>query len=423
MPLARIGARKRGKGTRVTIYRILWTLLVPGLLAAVLWRRLRGRGVAHEAAERLALCDGASQPVIWLHGASNGEITSARWLIEDLLRREPGLTVLVTCNNPTARSMVQGWGVPGLRAALAPWDTPGAVRRFLGRWRPRACLILENELWPERLAGLAAAGVPVLAIGARLSERSARMWGRVAPGMLRRMLGAVSWLSAQDAGSEGRFIAAGLPVERLGPRLLLKARTTAAPVARPFPAPPRARCVLAASTHEGEDAAILDAFAAARGQFDLLVIAPRHPQRGPAIAALAEARGLHPRLRSRHETAETAVYIADTLGEMGLWYGMCGVTFIGGTLVPKGGHTPFEPMAAGSALIHGPSVHNFTETFATLDAAGAARAVADGAGLARVLAELDAAAQARLVAAAAALPHGADAGPILDALDRLAPAG
>lgn len=403
----------------MTLYRLLLRLLLPGLVLGVLLRRLRGRGVAHELTERLALGPGAGRP-IWLHGASNGEITSARWLLEELLARDPSASLLVTCNNPTARTMVEGWGLPRTEARLAPWDSPGPVRRFLTHWRPRALLLLENELWPERLAGCAARGIPVLAIGARLSESSARRWDKVAPGLLRRMLGAIGWLSAQDAASERRFVAAGLPPERLGPRLLLKAGVRAAlPATRPFPAPPRARCLLAASTHEGEEAAVLQAFRGARDLFDLLVIAPRHPQRGPEILALAGAQGVEARLRSRGDTPDAPVYVADTLGEMGLWYGLCGATFIGGTLAPRGGHTPFEPMEAGSALVHGPSVHNFAEVFAALDAAGAALPVGSAEDLGAALARLTPERQEVLAAAAQAQPRAADPTPILTALDRL----
>ncbi|WP_412842021.1 3-deoxy-D-manno-octulosonic acid transferase, partial [Cereibacter azotoformans] len=207
--------------------------------------------------------------------------------------------------------------------------------------------------------------------------------------------------------------------ERLGPRLVLKAGVRPAAVAPPFPAPPRARCLLAASTHEGEDEPVLDAFLAARHLFDLLVIAPRHPRRGPEIAGLASARGLRASLRSRGEPPDAPVYVADTLGEMALWYRLCGTTFIGGTLAPRGGHTPFEPMEAGSALIHGPSVHNFAEIFATLDRMGAALSVAGPVELAATLADLGPEQQKTLTAAARRLPRSADPEPILSALARL----
>ncbi|MGP3695939.1 3-deoxy-D-manno-octulosonic acid transferase [Rhodobacter sp. NSM] len=404
------------------IYRLLMSLLLPVLVLGLLWRRLRGTGVEDALAERLGLSRGGVHP-IWLHGASNGEITSARWLIEELLARDPQAFILISCNNPTARSMVASWAIPRTEAVLAPWDTRGSVRRFLSRRQPRILLVLENELWPERMAGCAERGIPVVAIGARLSERSARNWARVAPGLLRRMLGNVGWLSAQDEASERRFVAAGLPPDRLGPRLVLKAGVRAAKMPEaPFPAPPRGRCLLAASTHEGEDAAILDAFLGARALFDLLVIAPRHPRRGAEIAALAEARGISASLRSRGGAPNAPVYVADTLGEMPLWYGLCGTTFIGGTLAPRGGHTPFEPMEAGSALVHGPSIHNFAEIFAELDAAGAALPVAGPAELASTLAALTPDRQAALVTAAAARRRATDPEPVLAAISRLSSA-
>nr|WP_152825115.1 glycosyltransferase N-terminal domain-containing protein [Fertoeibacter niger] len=396
-------------------------LALPLLLAGWLVRYLRGRAVPGELAERLGR--GGNGPVLWLHGASHGEITSARWLVGAVMAAHPGLAVLITCNNPTARAMVQGWGLPGVQAALAPWDTRGAVARFLRHWQPRAMIVIENELWPERLAACAAAGVPVIAIGARMSAGSARNWARLAPGLMRRMLGSLTFATAQDAASETRLVALGLPPERLGPRLMLKAQaghaqpvTATAPVARH-------RCLLAASTHEGEEEAVLHAFRQARdaGAFDLLILAPRHPARAPAIAALVAASGLPMAQRSLGQMpqAGTAVYLADTFGEMPLWYAMAGVTFIGGTFADKGGHTPFEPAAQGSALLHGPSVFNFAEVFVALDAAGGALAVADAASLGAALCTLDAEAQARMAKSArSALPAMGDTAPLLAAIDR-----
>ncbi len=164
---------------------------------------------------------------------------------------------------------------------------------------------------------------------------------------------------------------------------------------------------------------MLQAFRSARDLFDLLVIAPRHPQRGPEILALARTEGIDARLRSRGDTPDAPIYVADTLGEMGLWYGLCGATFIGGTLAPRGGHTPFEPMEAGSALVHGPSIHNFAEVFAALDAAGAALPVSSAEDLGAALARLTPERQQALIAAAHAQPRATDPTPILAALDRL----
>ncbi|QUS34973.1 3-deoxy-D-manno-octulosonic acid transferase [Falsirhodobacter algicola] len=340
----------------MTLYRLLMLAALPVLALLALRRgtlaQRMGRGPWPEGA-------------LWLHGASNGEITSARAVIERLSRAAP---VVVTCNNPTARALVQGWALPGVTARLAPFDLPWPLARILRR-RPRALIVVENELWPERILGCAARGVPVFVIGAKMSERSARRWGRI--GLARRILGALTWVSAQDAGGEARLRALGLPADRIGPRLMLKAavETRADPLP---PAPvPRAETLLAASTHEGEEEAILDAFAR-QSRFRWLILAPRHPARGAAVAALAEARGMVAAQRSAGAAPGGAVYVADTMGEMHLWYRMAAATVIGGTFTDRGGHTPYEPAAYGSAILHGPDVANFADVFARLDAEGGA---------------------------------------------------
>jgi len=395
------------KGNRVRLYRFLMALALPALIAVGLWQRLRGTAPPGALAERLGRAGAAPDgPVLWLHGASNGELTSVRWLLVRLLAETPALRLLVTCNSASARAMVAGWGLARTSVQLAPFDTGGTVRRLLARWHPRALVVVENELWPERIRQAAARG-PVLLIGARISARSAAVWQRLAPGLMRATLARLRLVSAQDAASEARLLDLGLPPERLVARLMLKAQALDAPtdVTLAFAPPaPRARCLLAASTHDGEDAAVLDAFAQARaaGVIDLLILAPRHPRRAAAIAALIQARGLAYATRSAGEVPgpNTAVYLADTLGEMALWYGLAGVTVIGGSFGAAGGHTPFEPVAQGSAVIHGPSVANFSESFAALDAAGAAVAVPGAGALAAALIALTPERQARLAAGA-----------------------
>jgi len=349
------------------------------------------------------VCDPAPPRAIWIHGASNGELASARSVIEALAAR--GDDVLVTCNNPTAKAMVAAWGLAGVTVRLAPLDVWPVMRRMR---RLRALVIVENELWPERILS---ARYPVLVIGARMSERSARRWGKV--GLMRQMLGALSWVSAQDANSEARLVSLGLPPDRIGPRLTLK---SAVPTDNtPLPAMPRGRgeTLLAASTHAGEDAVILDAFTR-QTRFRSLIIAPRHPARGAEVVALARARGLDVAQRSAGDPPSATVYVADTLGEMPLWYRAACATIIGGTFVPKGGHTPFEPAAYNSALIHGPDVTNFAEIFADLDRAGGALA-AKADTLSDLLMTLDSDRMAQ--AAREALQHDDAAGVVLSALD------
>lgn len=338
---------------------------------------------------------------LWIHAASVGEVTSARWVIDAVLAAQPGLQILVTTNTATARERVRQWNLHGVTATLAPFDSAGAAGRLLDDWRPQALVIVENELWPARIKAAENRGVPVLVIGARISERSARRWawGR---GMVRQMLSRLTWVSAQDADSLTRLGALGLPAQAQGPVVALKALGKAQDLPAPFPSPAaRGKTLLAASTHEGEEALVLDAFLAAK-TFDLLILAPRHPQRWDEVASLLRVRGIGFAQRSKSEVPDPdhSVYLADSMGEMDLWYAMAGVTVIGGSFAAKGGHTPWEPARYGSAIVHGPMVQNFAQPFAALDRAGGALQVADGAGLAATLALLDANAQARMATTA-----------------------
>ncbi len=402
----------------MTLYRLLVSVLAPLLVLRLLWRRLRGTEPAGALAERLGRAPRSGGPVLWLHGASNGELASVRALLEALLAAAPGLRVLVTANTVTARAMVAGWGLPGVAAALAPIDHRLALHRFMARARPAALVVVENEFWPNRLALCARRGIPVLVVGARMSARSARRWARL-PSLAARLTGAIHLLSAQDAASEAHFAQLGLPAARIGPAVNLKAglapAVPAADLRALAPLFLREKTLLAASTHPGEEAPVLEAFAAL-WQADpdrRLILAPRHPRRAAEVAAQIAAAGLGFARRSRAELPgpEAPVLLADTMGEMPLWYALAGVTFVGGSLVEKGGHTPFEPAAQSSAIVHGPHVGNAAEAYAALQAAGAALLVTDAASLAAAVRGLDAGRQAQLAAAASAAlaPAGADA--------------
>lgn len=385
-------------------YQLLMALALPVVLAH---QALSGPKGALGA--RLG-CGPAPQPgpKLWLHAASVGEVTSARWVIESVLAERPDVQVLVTTNTDTGRDRVQSWGLPGVVATLAPFDSAGAAGRVLDRWQPQALVIVENELWPARIAAAHSRGVPVLVIGAKLSSRSAKRWG-MAPGLIRQVLERLAWVSAQDDASLQRLKSLGLPDAAIGPVVALKAMGAAQAASLPFAPPaPRARTLLAASTHEGEEALVLRAFCAARSQFDWLILAPRHPRRSAEVQALLTAEGIGFATRSKGEAPEGSVYLADTLGEMDHWYAMAGATVIGGTFAPRGGHTPWEPARHGSAILHGPSLHNFAPPFAALDRAGGALALRDSEGLAAALAELDEGAQTRLarVAAGVLAPTG-----------------
>lgn len=312
-------------------------------------------------------------PLVWLHAASNGELAAARPVIASLISARPGLRLLVTANSLSGRDLARGWGLPGAAVRLAPHDDTATVTRFLHAARPAALVVIENELWPNRLRLAAAQGIPVFCLAARISERSARTWHRF-PGLARAVIGAIAWLAPQDAHSRERFRALGLPDDRIGPDMVLKSAaraTDAAPL--PFP---RASTLLAASTHAGEEEIVLAAFAKARAaRPDLrLILAPRHPRRRAEVEAAIRAAGLAFATRSAGAEPDPAlpVYLADTLGEMDRWYAGAGMTFVGGSLVDRGGHTPFEPAAHGSAILTGPHVANAGPAYAALLAAGGA---------------------------------------------------
>ena len=392
------------------LYRIIMALLVPFVLVRALWRA-ETRG---DVAERLGLLPRPQgKETLWLHGASNGELTSARWVVADLLAAHPGLTLLVTSNTVSGRRMVQDWQVQGVTAALAPLDSLYPTRRLLRRWQPLGLISLEAELWPERMGRCAAQGVPVVMLGARMSARSARGWARFG-GLAATALGAVQFASAQDPQSRAHLVALGLPAQAVEPDFDLKAEAVSRlPAPDIQPRATRAGWLLAASTHEGEDALVLDAFAASG--LTHLILAPRHPKRAVAIAALLAARGVRFARRSEGAEPGTAqVLLADTLGEMDLWYARCGICLIGGTLVDKGGHTPWEPARHHCALLHGPSTWNFAAPFAALDAAGGALSVT-AATLGETLRQLDGPAQDRLAnVAAPVLQSGGHADALMD---------
>jgi 3-deoxy-D-manno-octulosonic-acid transferase len=394
----------------VFLYRLLLSLFAAAALA-----QAARRGGLSAMRDRLRVAEPAPGPHVWLHGASNGELASARPVLERLIAARPDLNWLVTANSETGLALVRGWALPRTSLRPAPLDLARTNRRVFAAWQVRAHITLESELWPNRL--LLCPG-PVIGLGTRLSAGSARTWARF-PRLARRLLGRLSHVSAQDPGSAARLCALGLPPERLGATVDLKAFYS--PPAVPAPLLPRAQTWLAASTHPGEEAVVLDAHARllAREPGARLILAPRHPRRAEEIAALIRARGLSMAQRS-HGAApgEAQVYLADTMGEMALWYASAGRVFIGGTLTDRGGHTPYEPAAFGAALLHGPDMRNFTTAADRLAGARAARVTGDAEALAAALSALAAPeAQAAMGARAqAALRPEADAEALCAAL-------
>ncbi|MDM7458500.1 MAG: glycosyltransferase N-terminal domain-containing protein [Paracoccus sp. (in: a-proteobacteria)] len=385
--------------------------------------KLRARlGGSDALRERLMIGPAPTRSTIWVHGASVGELTSARQVILTLQERT---TVQITANSETGRDLARDWG---LSARLAPLDLPGALDCFLRCVQPRLLVTIESEFWPLRSRFLAQRGIAHAMIGARMSERSAGTWSRL-PRIIGPMLGRISALSAQDQASEARLLQLGLRRAALMPRLDLKLLDPA----RIVPAPHdlvRGRTLLAASTHEGEDAPILSAFAALCADHpDLrLILAPRHPDRADAIAALIADLGLPCLRRSAGHDAPApgGVLLADSLGEMDRWYRAAGTCIVAGSFMDHGGHTPWEPAAHRCALVTGSHVGNFIESYAALED-GDALLRADTTNLPQVLHRLlsqDGAIAARGTAARRVLDNRAgDPGPLIARILTLASEG
>ncbi|SFJ73522.1 3-deoxy-D-manno-octulosonic acid transferase [Celeribacter neptunius] len=385
------------------LYRFLLTCLSP-LFALVLLRQiLRGRERLSDLAQRfgadLLKRPPSAAPVLWVHGASNGELTAARGMIEEALRRAPGIEVLVTVNTVSARRMVRKWKLPRLTVRLAPMDLRPVLTRFIDTMRPAVLVSLENEIWPNRFTLLAKRGIPVVVAGARMSEKTAGRWEKLSPlfgGVTRRTITAISHLAAQDMASEQRLLQLGLPAEVLLPRMNLKStveidETPSAEFDALVPQFARETTWLAASTHAGEERLICDAFQALRRQnlSARLILAPRHPARADSVITELKQAGLTFAQRSKGEAPGSApVYLADTLGEMALWYRLAGISFIGGSLVERGGHTPYEPVQFDTAILHGPHVSNHHAAYRALDEAEAARLLTDADGLSAAVAGL-----------------------------------
>lgn len=330
--------------------------------------------------------------LVWLHGASVGETLSLLPLVEALKGERPDLTLLVTSGTVTSAHIL-GRRLPrGVIHQYLPLDTPSGARRFLDHWRPGLAVLVESELWPGLLLQAKASGARLALLGARLSERSAKGWAG-APRSARAVLGAFDLILAQDGLSRRRIEALG---GRVAGELDLKKAGT--PLAcdedelRRLKSTVGNRPVLvAASTHPGEDEAATDALAAMAPPRPLLIVVPRHPQRGGAIAEMLAGRGLRVARRSQGQALDEQiqVYVADTLGELGLFFRLADLVIMGGSLTGGvGGHNPMEPARLGLAVVSGPDTVNFREAYAGLLSAQGAVTACDQAALNRLVADL-----------------------------------
>jgi 3-deoxy-D-manno-octulosonic-acid transferase len=389
-------------------YRVLSAAAGP-LTPLLLAERLR-RGKEHRSrvAERRgeALIARPGGPLVWVHGASVGELNAVLPLIERINAR--GIAVLVTSGTVTSSGLAEQRLPRGVIHQFMPLDVPRFVRRFLDHWRPDLALFVESDLWPNMIVEASARNVPLIVINGRLSESSFRRWQRL-PAMIVNLLGRFDLCLACTLSDAERFSALGAArVVNTGnlkfdvPGL----PADAAKLAELKQAIGNRPVIAAGSTHAGEENAVIAAHKRLRGGFPglLTLIAPRHPERGPGVRELAAAAGLKAVLRSRSERldAATEIYVADTVGELGLLYRLAPIVFIGGSLVRHGGQNPIEAAKLGAAILHGPYVWNFADIYDALDSARAAEPIDDAEHLTAAFAAWlnDEAARARAALAA-----------------------
>ena len=363
----------------------------------MLWRGFRDRSYWQGLGERfglgakLAAAKGGAGS-IWLHAVSLGEVTAAAPLIRGIQTRHPHIPLVITTATPAGRARAAALFGRGVDIRYLPYDTPGSVRRFFARTQPRLAVILETELWPNLFERCRIVGIPLLLVNARLSSKSVsryRWLDKIFGGLVRGVFSEKVFVAAQSVADVERFRAIGAsPIQssvagniKFDLQLDAQAQQQGLALRKTFERP----VWIAGSTHAGEDEQVLTAHAALLRKMPdaLLLLAPRHKDRFAAVAALIESRGLAYMRRSSGAapTAETGVLLVDTLGELSMLYAAADVAFVGGSLVPIGGHNLLEPAALGLPVLTGPSHSNSKEVAQLLLQCGAAVEVAGAAEL------------------------------------------
>jgi 3-deoxy-D-manno-octulosonic-acid transferase len=388
------------------LYLLLTHLVAPVVVAVEGWRELRDPSQRGRVKQRLGFVAPAPRPgCLWVHAVSVGEVQAAAALVRDLKRNVPGLEIVLSTVTATGAQRAQAILGSEVRHCYLPYDLPGAVRRFLDCIRPRAVIVLETEIWPTLYREIRRRGLPLVMASARLSERSVSRYRRMAS-LVRDSLSENVSIGAQSAADAARFVSLGATADRVrvtgNVKFDVEIPLAVVRAGHEF----RARCAagrpvwVAGSTHEGEEAAALAAHAAVRARHPsaLLVLVPRHPQRFEAVRALLDRGGNAYAQRSAGSlpTGDDAVYLVDTVGELQMFYAAADVAFVGGSLVPVGGHSLLEPASLGLPVISGPWTQNAPEIAGLLARVGALATVHDADELARRVSEcLDDPARAR----------------------------
>ncbi len=376
------------------LYSVVVYLLVPLVMVRLFLRGLRTPAYRLRLGERFGFGVSLprSLPVLWVHAVSLGEAQAAVPLVRALRTRYPQVLIAFTTTTPTGAGCVEGaFGAdPLVMHQYVPYDLLGAVRRFLDRIHPQWGVVMETELWPNLMHACHKRGMPLLLANARLSERSARGYGRFSA-LTQETLQCLDAIAAQTEADAERFRKLGTPQERVRVTGNLKFDLQlpaslweeAAALRRDWC--PNRPVWIAASTHEGEEEAVIAAHAALRKTIPnaLLLIAPRHPERFSRVAALCRRMGFPAVAWSEHTQVpeSCAIYLGDTMGRLPLFYAASDAAFVGGSLVPIGGHNPLEPAALGIPVAFGPHCFHFVEITQLLLEAEAAQTVQDRSAL------------------------------------------
>lgn len=361
-------------------------------------RKLRGAGLsvdrAHEKLGNASVRRPEGGPLIWFHSASVGESLSVLALITRMGVILPEATFLMTSGTATSAALVAKRLPPRCVHQFAPLDAGGPLKRFLKHWKPDAAVFVESELWPQMLRRTHDSGAVMAMVNARLSEKSLAQWKKQ-PALARYLLDVFDLILTQNDAMAENIVAIGAPAARVARGVNLKSMAGPLPVDEDALFEARAalghRPVwVASSTHAGEEEVVLAAHQTLLKTWpDLhLILAPRHPERGDEVATLIADANLTMTRRSIAEQPGGQVYLADTLGELGTWYALSDLVFLGGSLLPIGGHNPFEVAQAGGITIAGPHVTNFAETYAEMLETGAALTAGDAQTLTDQLTQL-----------------------------------
>ena len=377
-------------GFSIRAYRVLTRLAAPFAPLILAWRMRRGKEEPDRRPERYGLAS-APRPLgflAWFHAASVGEANAALPVIETIAAERPEVRMLLTTATVTSARLARTRLPKGVLHQYVPLDNQAFVQRFLHHWRPDLAVLVESEIWPNLVLETKAKGVPLILINGRMSSSSFKRWRR-RPGLSRPLFSAFDLVLAQNDSLAERFAQLGV-AHALGAGNL---KADAPPP--PADLPGRRKLALAlsgrtawlaASTHPGEDDLVATAHILMKRTLPTLltIIVPRHPERGPLIAEQLKAANLAIALRSEGKLpgAETDIYVADTIGELGLFYALSPVAFIGGSLVPRGGQNPVEAIKLGAAVLTGPNWHNFRDSYTELLKAGGCQEVSDAASLA-----------------------------------------